>query len=582
MDAVVAKAERPVSPVRLLLRVSLLQTLRKLAAIRHQSRLLSLVVLAFMGGYAFIAFGLFYKGLVFVRRFPGLGDVLTERLLFLMFACLFVMLLFSNLVIGYTNLFRNRESTFLLTSPISFQSIYRWKFIETCILASWAFLFLVAPLLAAYGLNNNAPWHFYVMTIGLVAVFIILPTALGAFCAINVAKFMDRRSFQIAMIGLALVALAAAAIYMKPEIVQEDIEDTRVLGLMDRLLVRTRFAHYPLLPSYWLSSGVMHWLEGAIATAVFFVLVMLSYSVFFGFLSFTALGGMFYDAASSVRSRGGVFGQWDWFKRREARLGRRRFSGGGISEWFFGLFFWLRPDVRALLVKDVRVFWRDTTQWGQTLMLFGLLGVYILNLRHFSNQMINPFWIHLVSYLNLFACSLNLATLTTRFVFPQFSLEGKRIWIVGMAPLGIMRVIRTKFWLAALAALTVTLSLMFLSCRMLNLPMDRTVFFSGVITIMTFTLTGMAVGLGALYPNFKEDNPSKIVSGFGGTLCLVLSFVYIVFSVVMLAMGAAWWRVRGATGNPDLAHSMVFLGVSVALLWLPMKYGMRKARHTEL
>jgi len=99
---------------------------------------------------------------------------------------------------------------------------------------------------------------------------------------------------------------------------------------------------------------------------------------------------------------------------------------------------------------------------------------------------------------------------------------------------------------------------------------------------MTFTLTGMAVGLGALYPNFKEDNPSKIVSGFGGTLCLVLSFVYIVFSVVMLAMGAAWWRVRGATGNPDLAHSMVFLGVSVALLWLPMKYGMRKARHTEL
>jgi len=238
--------------------------------------------------------------------------------------------------------------------------------------------------------------------------------------------------------------------------------------------------------------------------------------------------------------------------------------------------------VRALLVKDIRVFWRDTTQWGQTLMLFGLLGVYILNLRHFSNQMVNPFWIHLVSYLNLGACSLNLATLTTRFVYPQFSLEGKRIWIIGMAPLGIVRVIRTKFWLAALSALVVTIGLMALSCRMLNLPADRTVFFSGVVSVMTFTLTGLAVGLGALYPNFKEDNPSRIVSGFGGTLCLVLSFVYIVFSVVTLALGAAWWKAQEASGNPEAPYMLLFLSVSAALLWLPMKLGMAKARSTEL
>ena len=87
------------------------------------------------------------------------------------------------------------------------------------------------------------------------------------------------------------------------------------------------------------------------------------------------------------------------------------------------------------------MFWRDTTQWAQSLVLFGLLGVYILNLRHFSQQLTNPFWLHLVWYLNLGACSLNLATLTTRFVYPQFSLEGKRLWIVGMAPLGLARVV---------------------------------------------------------------------------------------------------------------------------------------------
>ena len=40
-----------------------------------------------------------------------------------------------------------------------------------------------------------------------------------------------------------------------------------------------------------------------------------------------------------------------------------------------------------------------------------------------------------------------------------------------------------------------------------------------------------------LYPNFKETNPSKIVSGFGGTFCLVMSFLYILFSLVVLAIG---------------------------------------------
>lgn len=580
-DAQPARAERLPSPLALLLRVSALQAWRKLAAIRTQSRLLSLVVGLFMAGYAYISFALFYRGLRFIGSFPGLGEVLVERLLFLMFAILFIMLLFSNLIIGYTNLFRNRETSFLMTSPVSFQTIFRWKFIETAILASWAFLFLVAPLLTAYGLNNDAPWHFYVFSVALMLIFIVLPTSLGAFCAVSVARFMDRRSFQMALIGLALLALAAAALYMKPEILSDEFDDNRVLGLMDRLLVRTRFAHYPLLPSYWLSSGVMHWLEGGIATAAFFLLVMLSYAMFFGFLSFTSMGRMFYSAASSVQSRGGVFGQWEWIKKRGSRAAKIRESRG-VSEIVLGWCFWLRTDVRALLVKDIRVFWRDTTQWGQTLILFGLLGVYILNLRHFSNQMTLPFWITLVSYLNLFTCSLNLATLTTRFVYPQFSLEGKRIWIIGMAPLGMARVIKTKFWLAALASLTVTLGLMCLSCRMLNLSIDRTFFFCGVITVMTFTLTGMAVGLGALCPNFKEDNPGKIVSGFGGTLCLVLSFVYIVFSVVVLALGSTGGRMGGAMGLPGVGSTIAFLCVSGLSLWLPMEFGLRKAVNTEL
>src|SRR5215831_12856395 len=163
------------SPLLLLLRVHLLQAWRRLKALRDQSRLLTGVIALFMVGYLALSFWLFSQGLGFLARFLGFGTVLTERLLYLLFAFLFALLLLSNLVIGYTNLFRNREAAFLLTLPLPWQTIFRWKFIESTLLASWAFLFMIAPLLAAFGLTRHVPWHFYVVTVVLTGMFIVLP-----------------------------------------------------------------------------------------------------------------------------------------------------------------------------------------------------------------------------------------------------------------------------------------------------------------------------------------------------------------------------------------------------------------------
>ena len=89
-----------------------------------------------------------------------------------------------------------------------------------------------------------------------------------------------------------------------------------------------------------------------------------------------------------------------------------------------------------------------------------------------------------------------------------------------MAPLGLVQVLRAKFWLASRAALVLTPLSLLPSCQMLRMPLYRTLYLGLIIGTMTFTLTALAVGLGALLPNFREDNPAKIVSGFGGTLCL--------------------------------------------------------------
>jgi len=223
-------------------------------------------------------------------------------------------------------------------------------------------------------------------------------------------------------------------------------------------------------------------------------------------------------------------------------------------------------------------------------------------------QLNSPFWVGMVSYLNLAACSLNLATLTTRFVYPQFSLEGRRLWIVGIAPVGLPRLMRIKMWLSTTGTMIVTLGLIWLSCHLILLPWERTLFFSVAVAVMTFTLNGMAAGLGALYPNLREDNPGKIVSGFGGTLCLVLSFLYIFASILMLALASPWWSLsRGwqfaivsvierLTAMMGFNHSMgyeiemttiplvmwvSFLLLSVLAGWVPFRLGQRKVARFE-
>jgi ABC-2 type transport system permease protein len=568
------------SPLWLLWQVHLRQNWRRILAIRQQSRLLSALIIVFLGGYFTLAYWLFWKGLSFIATFPGLGSLITERLLFLLFFFLFVLLWFSCLVICYTNLFRNRETHHLLSLPMEHRSIYQWKFLESVLLASWAFIFLAAPLLIAYGITSHVPWHFFMVMPCLVAAFIVLPAVGGSWCAIQIARFLDRRNFQWIVLAVFAVLLLLIALAFKPQSVSEEGLETRVLEVLDRLLVKTRFAQYPLLPSYWLCSAILFWSEGALATAIFFSLVLLSYMLFFGFSSFLASDRIFYDGVSAVQSRPGQLSWRLLFNVATSFQPRDRLRPGWLERSMQSIP-WLSMDLQALVVKDLRLFWRDTTQWGQTLMLFGLLCAYIINLRHFSHQFQNPFWINLVSFLNLLACTLNLATITTRFVFPQFSQEGKRLWIIGMAPVGIHMIIKFKYIIALTASLAITMTMMVLSCWMLQISWSRTLFFVGADAIMAFTLTGMALGLGTLYPNFKEDNPSKIVSGFGGTLCLILSFLYIVGSVALLSLTSSWGHRESRLMHHHVIIWLVFLGWSWLLGWLPYRLGLVRLRDVE-
>ena len=219
-------------------------------------------------------------------------------------------------------------------------------------------------------------------------------------------------------------------------------------------------------------------------------------------------------------------------------MGRKKQYGAreGLVEKLLRHTGFIKPAMQGLIMKDLKLFWRDPLQWSQFTIFFGLLAIYFANIRNLGYQDVLPFWKNIISFLNLAATALTLASLSVRFVFPQLSLEGKRFWILGLAPIHVRELLMQKFWLNSISSVCVSLPLIMISNYMLDVSPEMMALSLLVVILMCFSLTALCIGLGALFPNFKEDNPARIVSGFGGTLALVLCLAYIVINVAAMAL----------------------------------------------
>ncbi len=571
----------------LLARVNAQAAGRRVGSLRQQSRLMVTVIALFVACYWVAGYALFFYGFNFLSTVAGLGAVLLDRMLYLFFAFLFMMLVFSNMIIGYSSLFKSQETQWMLTLPVRHVDVFCWKLAETTVLASWAFLFLSAPMILAYGAARQVTMWFYIKLGLLYLPFIVIPAALGALVILIVNRYLHRRVFKWALFITGSAAILWSIVFLKPMEVA-GLQETQAVSVLNRLLHNSRVTLQPMLPSYWVASGMIAWGEGGGLRGMLFFLVLLSNAMMATLVCVTASGHLFYDGWSRNHSQGTI--SLSPPAGRTVR-GERRNILESFLDWLPGL----STTARALVAKDVRVFWRDTSQWSQFVIFFGLLGLYVLNLRNVAYDWNSSYWANFVSFLNLGASSMTLATLTTRFVFPQFSLEGKRLWIVGMIPGGLRRILWQKFWLSSVCAFIVTLTLNIVSSCMLRLPGWMMTLFAGTVVMMSFGLCGIAVGIGALFPNFgrgstanrQDDNPARIVSGFGGTLCFVVSLAYI--AVVITALVLPLWpqfesgEITASSPTPAMLAAWVFVVLLTgAAIVLPMGLATRRLRDFEL
>ncbi len=546
-----------------------------------KSKLMTATIAGFLAGYMVIGYLLFAFGLSYVDELP-LGAALSQRIFALLFFFFFLMLVFSNGVISYTTLYRNRETEWLLTLPVSFRALYAWKFTETLVFSSWGLVVISAPLLAAYGGVREAPPDFYAKALLLTVPFVAIPATVAAWLLVLAVRFINRWVIGGLVVAVSLWLLRyAATLFAAPD---ED-KDTggNIVATLNEVLHHTELSVHPLMPSNWMTEALKGWSQHFPTGAGFFALLILSYALL-GLLTVTAGAWRIFHPGYDLSLRRRAHTAW---RRKQKRAGMTLESGLAPSRFSPLAALGARRSTRALLRKDFITFWRDPAQWVQFVIVFGLLFTYVLNLRNMGYDYSSPFWSAVIVHLNLGVCTLALSTLTTRFVFPQFSLEGRRLWILSMSPVSLGKIVIQKFGAAVLATGSLTVALVMISSAILELPLRSALFYASVVAMMSLALNALAVSLGTLFPNLREANPARIVSGFGGTLCLILSFLYIVLCIMTLVFPAAVRLAKKgflASQDPNTATAVAL--AIIALLTaltavLPLTLAVRKVKKVD-
>lgn len=536
-------------------------------------------------GFWFVMFVLFHEGFSLltaaISHPPTLART-VHAVYNVFFLSLLLMLTVSSGILYYAAIYTSPDVALLLTVPVRPRRLALEKFLETTLLACWGFVLLGSPLLVAYGLVTGAPASYFVLLLPLLICFAVIPAGIGAIVCLLLVSIAPR--FRRLAVVLAVVATITGGLYLAWIVFGGPRHQALSALWLQSTLLRLRVAEQRVLPSWWLSTGLLEAAHGGPAgtlQALGFLCVLLSNALLIPRLLAGLADRTLRRSIGQLSSGPRLALPWrmPWLDRLCRRLLRP-----------------LSPTMRVVLIKDLRLFRRDPLQWSQFLLFFGLLSFYFIYVRRFDYGRQLTGWMTAIGFMNLGVVGLILSTFTTRFVFPLVSLEGQRFWILGTAPIDRREILWSKFLFATIITSVPCALLVFLSDIALQL-WQRTpamVLLHQLICLLLATgLSALSVGLGARLPDLHETSPAKIAAGFGGTLTLILSALFVVAVVLPPAIPAYLWyaqvglaRLPGTHDAPPVlwmaASVAAGLGVTGLTVLVPLQLGFRAFARLQL
>jgi ABC-2 type transport system permease protein len=526
--------------------------------------LLGILALSFWFG----TFFLIRRVLRYFETVYELGPALAFQLLLIILLTFLSMLLFSNLVAALSTFFLARDLDLINAAPLAPSAFFYARLINTAINSSWMMLFFSLPIFAAYGAVFGGGITLYLWVAMILPLFLIIPASIGSLVTHLLVYCLPARRIRDILFFIGLFAFLI--IYFLFRFSQpERLVQPESFGNFMQFLSAMEAPSSPFLPSSWSAEILGGTLFKRETEQGFFFALLASYALFLPLATSWVSGALYLDG---------------WSKAQESRQGRRKLA------WLDNLLDALTrpfPEItRALMLKDIKTFLRDTTQWSQLFLLVALIVVYLYNFKVLPldrSPMAAGTLRTVVSFANLGLAGFVLSAIAIRFAFPAVSLEGKAFWLLQIAPIGLRSLLWSKFWLNFVPLLLLGELLVCLSNLLLHVPQWMMLLSIITVLFMTFGITAIGVGVGALYPNFNYDNAAEIPTSFGGAVCMILSMTFIGVTVMIQA-----WPIynltlrafrRGSTAAPDIwsiaAPLMIVLALTLVTVIIALRVGLK-------
>ena len=508
--------------------------------------------LSMLGGIGLLfwvfVFTVLYKLLVYFRNVPDLGPFLAGKLLGLILIGFFSILLLSNIITSLSSFFLAKDLDLLVASPVDWLTLYGAKLLETAVASSWMVVLMAVPMFSAFGFAYHGGVIFPLLVIAVFVPFLIVPSVIGsAITLILVNVFPARRTKDILSV---IAVLAAGGIVLLFRIVRpERLARPEGFRSLVEFVTILRTPTSPFLPSEWVQRAVLGWLGNRPDWLPLYLLWSTAAAAFvFGALLHRAL---YMDGFSKAQESSQRWARNTWSRR----VGHRFLSPLGILR-------------RELMLKELRLFFRDTTQWSQLILLAVLVVVYVFNIKYLPlrGEGITMFLRNVIPFFNILLAGFVLASIAARFIFPSVSLEGRTLWLLKSSPMPVKDLLWAKFWVGTLPLLLLALGI--IGVTNVLLQVSDFMFAVSVMTIamMTLALCGMALGFGTLFPQFETENAAQIPTSFGGLLYMIASVTLIAAVIVLEARPVYGYLSAQFYGTPTSPGEMVVgFGLAAAL-----------------
>ena len=529
-------------------------------------------------GFAFWAgaFAIFYRVLTYFQRIEGLGDILAYKLLSMALITFFSLLIFSGILTSLAKLYLSKDLSLVHSMPVSRGKIFLSRWMESTMDSSWMVLIYSLPLFLSYGIVYKVGVSYYAMVAVNIVPFCLIASSLSALIVMLVAVFLPAGRIRSVFVFMGLFMFLILILSFRLTRPERFVRPESFASLM-LYLKSLESPDSPLFPSTWFFDSLKASLSGSVKSAFFHSALSWSYAITMIFVTTWVSGAIYFKGLSKAQTSSGRFFSSLGFKSPEYGLSLRFLSG----------------PTRAFAVKEIKTFFRDQTQWSQIFLVMALIVIYLYNFSVLpldQSAIKMEYLQNLISFLNMGLAAFVLAAVSARFVFPAVSLEGDAFWIVKSSPVSIRTFLWIKFFVYFFPLLILSEILIIVTNLLLHTTLFIMIISALTIFLMVPGIISMGIGLGAIYPDFRSENPIQSVTSFGGLIYMTLSMGFIGL-VIVLEAGPVYNVFMTGIRGVDLTlfqwigsvgSFFLVLIICLAAVLIPMRLGEKKISQDEI